>query len=380
VTPREILARLVAFDTTSRNSNLELIAWVEAFLAARGVVSRRVVNEDGTKANLIATIGPPTAGGIVLSGHTDVVPVDDQPWTSDPFTLTERDGRLYGRGVADMKAFLALALAHVDTALAASLKRPLILAFSYDEEVGCLGVHSLIDDLLAQGPPPAAVLVGEPTLMRVVSGHKGIRTFNVVVTGREAHSSQIGQGFSAIEGAVRLINEIYAMARAAEAEADLASPFVPPAPTMTVGMIEGGTAVNILARRCAFSWDLRCPPGADVDAFEARFRAAATALDAEIKLIAPEGGVEVRRRSDSPAFAIDRDSEAERLARTLTGDNAIEVVAYATEAGVFQRNGLASVICGPGSIAQAHQPNEWLDPAQLELGSAFLRRLIGQLS
>ena len=200
----DILARLVAFDTTSRESNLALVAWVESFLAERGVACTRAPSPDGRKANLYAVIGPVVAGGVVLSGHTDVVPVDGQPWTSDPWTVTERNGRLYGRGVADMKSFVALALAHVDAARAAPLKRPVILAFSYDEEVGCLGAPGLIAAMAAL-PEPAAVIVGEPTSMRVVSGHKGISTFTVTVEGREAHSSQTQQGVSAVMEALPLM-------------------------------------------------------------------------------------------------------------------------------------------------------------------------------
>lgn len=375
----DILARLVAFDTTSRESNLALIEWVEAFLAARGVVTTRVPSADGRKANLHALIGPAVEGGVVLSGHTDVVPVDGQPWTSDPWTVTERDGRLYGRGVADMKSFVALALAHVDAAIAAPLKRPIILAFSYDEEIGCLGAPGLI---AAMGglPTPAAVIVGEPTSMRVVSGHKGISTFTVTVEGREAHSSQTQQGVSAVMEALPLMQLVADMAREAEGKADLGSPFTPPQATMTVGMVSGGTAVNILARRCEFVWDLRCPPDDDPEIYATRFMAAAQAADARIKTRAPEGGVTVVRRSSTPALRIERDSEAERLARAITGDNGVEAAGYAAEGGLFQRAGWATVVCGPGSIAQAHQPDEWIEIDQIAQGAHFLKTLIERLS
>jgi acetylornithine deacetylase len=375
----EILTRLVAFDTTSRESNLALIDWVEAFLAERGVACTRVPSPDGRKANLYALIGPAVEGGVVLSGHTDVVPVDGQPWTSDPWTVTERDGRLYGRGVADMKSFVALALAHVDAARAAALKRPVILAFSYDEEVGCLGAPGLIA-AMAGLPKPAAVIVGEPTSMRVVSGHKGISTFVVTIEGHEAHSSQTQQGVSAIMEALPLMQLVADMAREAEAAADASAPFTPPQATMTVGMVNGGTAVNILARRCEFIWDLRCPPNDDPEQYVARFMAAARAADARIKARAPEGGVTVARRSSTPALGIARDSEAERLARAITGDNGIEAAAYAAEGGLFQRAGWPTVICGPGSIAQAHQPDEWIEIDQIAQGARFLRTLIERLS
>lgn len=374
----DVLARLIAFDTTSRNSNLALIEWVEAFLRARGVASRRVVSADGSKANLYAAVGPDVAGGVVLSGHTDVVPVDGQPWSSDPWTLTERGGKLYGRGVADMKSFLALALAHVDDMLAAPLKRPVMLAFSYDEEIGCLGAPAMIAELAALPQAPSAAIVGEPTLMKVVSAHKGVRSFHVEVTGREAHSSLPDAGVSAVMEALKLMRLVAEMAE--EARAASHAHFSPPGPTMTIGRVEGGTASNILARRCEFVWDLRCPEQAQADAIEARFRAAAEKLGAEIKARAPEGGVKVTRRSNTPGLSIARDSAAEALARALTGDNETRAVAYAAEAGLFQRAGLPAVICGPGSIGQAHQPDEWIEIAQIEEGARFMRRLIETLS
>lgn len=375
----DILARLIAFDTTSRNSNLALIEWVEAFLAARGIASRRVPNADGQKANLHALIGPAVEGGVVLSGHTDVVPVDGQPWTSDPWALTPRDGKLFGRGTADMKSFIALALAHVDAARAAPLKRPMILAFSYDEEIGCFGAPSLIGDLAALYPKPAAVIVGEPTSMKVISGHKGVATFTVTVTGREAHSSQPHRGVSANAEALKLMQLVLTMADDALAKAAKNSPFDPPAATMTIGKVEGGTAGNIIARECKFLWDLRWLPDEDPAPYIARFREAAEKLDAEIKARAPEGGVTFVQRSNTPPLA-PRDSEAELLARALTGDNEMRVASYAAEAGLFQRSEFPVVICGPGSIDQAHQPDEWIEETQIAEGAAFMRRLIERLS
>lgn len=376
---REVLARLIAFDTTSRNSNLALIEWVEAFLAARGIASKRVLNADGLKANLYAVIGPAVEGGVVLSGHTDVVPVDGQPWSSDPWVVTERDGKLFGRGVADMKSFAAIVLAHVDEALAANIKRPMILALSYDEEVGCLGAPSMIAEIVRDAPKPAAAIIGEPTSMKVISAHKSIRSFFVEVTGREAHSSLPDQGVSAVMEALKLMSLVAEMGH--EARAAGGDPrYAPPGATMTIGKVDGGTAANILARRCEFVWDLRCPGLEEGDAIEARFMAAAEALDAEIKARAPEGGVKVTRRSKTVGLTIDRDSEAETLARALTGDNETRAVAYAAEAGLFQVAGIPAVLCGPGSIEQAHQPDEWIEIAQLEEGAAFMRRLIARLA
>jgi acetylornithine deacetylase len=375
----EILKQLIAFDTTSRRTNLELIEWVEKFLHARGVKTKRVPDETGTKANLHALVGPAVEGGVVLSGHSDVVPVDGQPWTSDPWTLTARDGKQFGRGTADMKCFLAIALAHVDVALAAPLKKPMILAFSYDEEIGCFGAPDLIADIARAHPRPAAVIVGEPTSMKVVSGHKGIARFLVTVTGREAHSSQPHRGVSANAEALKLMQLVLTMAEEANAKAPADSLFDPPAATMTIGRVEGGTASNIIARQCQFEWDLRCPPTDDPAAYIARFRAAAEKLDAEIKRRAPEGGVVVVQRSNTPPLA-PRHSPAEVLARALTGDNELRVASYAAEAGLFQLSDFPVVICGPGSIDQAHQPDEWIEDSQIAEGEAFLRRLIDYLA
>jgi acetylornithine deacetylase len=374
----DILTRLIAFDTTSRNSNLELIAWVEDFLGQRGITSRRVVNDDGAKANLYAMIGPDVAGGVVLSGHTDVVPVDGQSWSSDPWVLSERDGKLYGRGTADMKTFIALALAHVDEAQAVALKRPIVLAFSYDEEIGCLGAPSMIAELAAQANKPSAVIVGEPTSMKVVSAHKGVRTFIVDVVGREGHSSLPDQGVSAVMEALKLMSLVADMG--VEARAETHAHFNPPGPTMTIGKVDGGTASNILARRCSFIWDCRCPETAQGDAIEQRFRTAAAEVDASIKARAPEGGVTITRRTNTPGLAIEPDSAAEVLARALTGDNETRAVAYAAEAGLFQRAGFPAIICGPGSIEQAHQPDEWIERTQIEEGARCMRRLIARLS
>jgi acetylornithine deacetylase len=376
----EILERLVAFDTTSRLSNLALIEWVEAYLADHGVASRRIASDDGRKANLLATVGPVVEGGVVLSGHTDVVPVDGQPWTSDPFALIERDGRLYGRGSADMKSFIALALAAAPELKAAPLQRPAHLAFSYDEEIGCLGAPRLIEALAAGLPRPAAVIVGEPTSMEVVTGHKGIASFRVTVTGHEAHSSLTHLGVSANMAAVTLMASLTGLSEQL-ADADPASPYMPRGASLTIGMIHGGTALNILARECVFGFDLRCPPGRDPMATLADFFALAERVDADLKFRAPEAGVTVELLSNVPAFAADPDGEAERLVRRLTGDNGpARLVSYAAEAGQFRNAGFSVVLCGPGSIDQAHQPNEFIELAQIERGAAFMLRLVEALS
>jgi acetylornithine deacetylase len=377
----EILERLVAFDTTSRRSNLELIAYAEDVLLDCGADFRRIANGDGTKANLIARIGPAQDGGVLLSGHTDVVPVDGQAWTSDPFVLARRDDRLFGRGAADMKAFLALALAAAPELAAAGLKRPVQLAFTYDEEIGCLGSPSLIHELAQSGPRPEAVIVGEPTSMQAVSGHKGIATFKVTVTGHEAHSSLTHLGVSAVMEAIPLMARLKQLAEALERDADPASPFTPRGASLTIGQLRGGTAVNILARECVFLFDLRAPPATDARAVLAPFFEAAAALDVRLKARWPDAGVVVEARSSTPGMAPEADGAAERLSRRLAGDNGpARVVSYAAEAGQFQEAGYSTVICGPGSIEQAHQPDEYIEVSQLERGAAFMARLAQALA
>jgi acetylornithine deacetylase len=374
-----ILERLVAFDTTSHLSNLALIEWVESYLAGCGVPSRRIASGDGAKANLLATIGPRCEGGIVLSGHTDVVPVAGQAWTSDPFALTRRGERLYGRGTADMKAFIALALAAVPEFAAAALSRPVHLALSYDEEIGCFGAPAMIEVIAKETPPPALVIVGEPTSMEVVSGHKGVSAWRVTVTGREAHSAQTHLGVSAVMAAARLMGALAEVAGQLEADADPASPYLPKGATLTIGRVAGGTAGNILARSCGFQFDLRAPAGLEVSL--ADFFALARRIDAEIKARAPEGGVLVEQLADVPPLAAGPNREAEALVRRLAGDNGpARVASFASEAGQFQGAGLPAVLCGPGSIDQAHQPDEYLDLAQLERGAAFMARLAESLA
>lgn len=373
----EILSTLIAFDTTSRLSNLALIEWVEAYLDRHGVVHRRVPNADGSKSNLIATIGPAETGGVVLSGHTDVVPVDGQAWVTDPFKLTDGgDGRIYGRGTCDMKGFLALALAVTPALVAAKPKKPVHLAFSYDEEIGCLGAPDMIKVIARELPRPALVVVGEPTNMEAVSGHKGISTFNVTVNGHEAHSSLTHMGVSAVMESVPLLASLRALAKDLEARADPASPFTPKHATLTIGLLNGGTAGNILARECAFQFDLRCPPGLDPMKIVAPFQTQVAELDGALKARFPDAGAKIEQRSHTPPLAPEQDGAAEAFARRLAGDNGpARVVAYAAEAGQFQEAGFSTVICGPGSIDQAHQPNEFVERAQMERGAAFMARL-----
>lgn len=383
-TSKEILARLVSFPTVSRDTNLPLIDFVEEWLSRHGVAATRVQSDDGRKANLYASIGPAEPGGVILSGHTDVVPVDGQPWSADPFTLTERDGRLYGRGTADMKGFIAIALALVPEMK--ELRRPVHLALSYDEEVGCQGAPRMIRELAGLVPRPAAVIVGEPTGMQVATAHKGIAIYRTEVTGREAHSSQTHRGVSAISAAARLITRLDEIARerraAAEAEAGQGRGrgFEPPYTTVQVGMVKGGTAVNIIPRHCELTWDVRTIPGDDAGAIaEALERYAEEAVLPEMRAIAAEVGIATKMILGAPALREEPESAAVRLALSLTGDAATGRVPFATEAGLFQEAGIPAVVCGPGSIDVAHQPDEYITLEQMAAGEGFLRRLLERL-
>jgi len=377
--PRAMLARLVAFPTVSSRSNLDLIDFVADWLAGHGVACRRVPDTQGDKASLVARIGPAVPGGVVLSGHTDVVPTDGQAWSSDPFVLTERDGRLYGRGTCDMKGFCATALALVPEMLAAGLSRPIVLALSRDEEIGCLGAPDLIDALLAGEPRPGAVIVGEPSEMRVVTGHKGSWGFRAHARGHEVHSSQIHAGVSAISAAARLIAWMDAeMARNAR-DPDPGA-FVPPYTTLHTGLIRGGTANNIAARDCWFSGEVRVMPAESVAGWRERIRAEAARLEAGMRVVHPDTHLRLETRMDVPQLRPEPDGAAEALARRLTGDNGTHMVSYQSEAGHFQERGLSTVVCGPGSIDQAHQADEFISLAQLHAGTTFLRGLIRDLA
>ena len=380
LTPQlEWIARLVRHDTTSRNSNLNLIEDVEGFLQEHAVPSTRVSNSEGTKANLYFSVGPNVAGGVVLSGHTDVVPVDGQPWDTDPWTIVEKGEKLYGRGTCDMKSFSAIALSLLPDMLAANLKRPIHFALSYDEEVGLLGAPAMISEIKDILPPPSAVIEGEPTNMQVVDGQKGIAVFRTEITGHEAHSSQPHRGASAVMAAGRLMAKITEMTAKREREADPNSPFMPPYTTMSVGVIEGGTAANILARRCGFTWDVRTVPGDRVADILAEFNAEAHAVEAQMQVIAPDCSIVTQTLADGPPLRPQADNPAAELAHRLTGTNGRQSVSYAAEAGQFQEAGFSTVICGPGSIDQAHQPNEFITLDQVAQGTRFAKRLIQHL-
>lgn len=371
------IARLVGFDTTSRLSNLALIDDIAAYLAQHGVASEKIFDASGQKANLYATIGPKDQGGIVLSGHTDVVPVDGQPWTSDPFRIAERDGRLYGRGTADMKSFIALCLALLPGMLERPLSVPLHFAFSYDEEVGCFGVHGIVDFIRRNGVTPRLAIIGEPTEMQVVNAHKSVCACSTLVRGLEAHSSAVHQGVNAIHYAGDLIAEINRLQREYQKPEHCDPRFEPPFTTITVGEIHGGTARNILARECRVEWDVRSvKPEHDTAVIEAVKRYAAEQLEPAMQRIHPQAGIETRLLAHVPAFLPQGSNPAESVALKLAGQNQTHAVAYGTEAGIFHIGGIPSVVCGPGNIREAHKPDEYIEISQVAEGEAFLRRLI----
>jgi acetylornithine deacetylase len=359
------------------------VEFVQSYLEDWGVASRLVASKCGAKANLYASIGPQVAGGVVLSGHTDVVPIDGQKWQTDPFAMVQRSvqqsAQLFGRGTCDMKGFIAIALALVPRM--GSLKRPIHLALSYDEEIGCLGAPSLIRALSAELPPVRAVIVGEPTSMQVVTAHKGICIFETRITGHEVHSSQQHRGVSAIMAAGRLLHWLAERQQGNAQAADADCEFEPGFSTLHCGTITGGTAHNITARDCRFMTDIRAlPTESAADHLEAYREFAKGELEPAMRAVREETGIAIEVLADVPGFQADPDDEAVALVKNLTGNNHCECVPYAAEAGQFQQAGYSVVICGPGSIDQAHQPNEFISVAQMQAGTEFVERLIDHLS
>ena len=374
-TPAELLARLVAFDTTSYRSNLGIIAFIEDYLSQHGVASRRVVSDDGEKSSLYATIGPDDEGGVALSGHTDVVPVDGQTWTSDPFTMRATDGRYYGRGTADMKGFIAAVLAATPDFKRRKLKTPIHFAFSYDEEIGCLGVRPMLAELGKDLPKPRMVIVGEPTSMQVVDAHKGPVRWLVEVKGRAAHSSMAPLGVNAITYAARLVGELERIEGELKQTVRNAR-FDPDYPTVQVTKLEGGTASNIIPISCAFGFEVRALPGLDPGVIERRLRQFAdTKCLPEMRSVAPEAEISITRTNTVTPFGADRMSDVVALALKLTGQNETHTVSFATEAGLFQEAGAPAVVCGPGDIAQAHTADEWIAESEIAKCMEFLKRL-----
>lgn len=377
----EWLARLVGFDTTSRNSNLALVDAVEAFFRARAIPFERVEDFAEGKAALIATIGPRDVPGIILSGHTDVVPVDGQLWSSDPFTLTEREGKLYGRGSADMKGFVAVCLGMVPQMQAQPLKKPIHLAFSYDEEVGCLGVRPLLTHMVANGYRAEGCIVGEPTMMQVVVAHKSKRSLETVVTGRGGHSSRAPELVNAVQAAALIAARVMALdTRLAEGPRD--DLYDVPVSTAHVGVLHGGTAVNIVPERAVMEWEIRALPDQDIDALVAEITDYAhTELEPAMQARAPESRIAFNIMSAIPGLATDPEAPITTLAKRWAGRNDHAKVAYGTEAGLFvEMAQIPTVICGPGSIGVAHQADEYVEISQLEACEDFMRKVIDYCS
>lgn len=382
LTARQIMEKLVGFPTVSRDTNLPLVDWLEAYLNSHGIEAHRFYNDDQDKAALMAHVGPEVEGGVVLSGHTDVVPVDGQPWASDPFTVVERDGKLYGRGTCDMKGFDALAIWALVEAKYRGVNRPLQLALSYDEELGCIGAPPMIEHMLTVLPKASAVIVGEPSMMKAVTGHKGGHGFATKVIGHEVHSSIMHTGVNAIMEAVKLIdwaNQANADAMA-KTPGEMAALFDPPWTTAHVGTISGGTAENITAKECDFIMGFRVVPGDDPADWEQRYMAKVREVEAQMQAIHPDARIEIEKRHEVPGLQPEVDGEAEQLVRRITGDNANEKVSYGTEAGQFQERGYSAVVCGPGDIDQAHKPDEFVTVEQFNAGQRFMEHLLDTLS
>ncbi len=375
LTATQMLEKLVAFDTTSAKTNIPLIEFVEGYLSSHGIESRRVPTEDGKKSSLHAVIGPTGVPGFGLSGHTDVVPVEGQVWTSDPFTLTRRGSRLFGRGTCDMKGFVACVLAHAPAFKSQNLKTPIHLLLSYDEEVGCKGVRPMISELGEQLPAPRAVFVGEPTSMRVVDAHKSVHAFETVITGKESHSSKPHLGANAIMAAGELVAELTRIDLELQARAD-GPRFDPPYTNVAVTVIEGGTARNITPQECKFTWMFRTVPATDPEEITDRFESfAQTQVLPLLKASTENAAIVTTRTSDVPSLNAPDGSEAVSLALKLAGQNERFAVSYGTEGGLFERAGYPSVVIGPGSIEQAHAADEFVEESELEKCSAFLDRL-----
>ncbi len=377
---RAMIERLIAFNTVSRDSNLGLIEWVRDYLQGLGAKTRLTFDDSVRKANLFATLGDSPKPGLILSGHTDVVPVDGQNWDTDPFLATEKDGKLYARGSADMKGFIGIILSQAPKFVAAlndnRLDAPLHYALSYDEEVGCLGVRSLIKDLQENGIRAAGCVVGEPTSMQPIIAHKGTHRFRCTVHGREAHSSYVTYGVNAIEYAARLVVYIRQIAdRLAQLE-QRDYGFIVPYSTLSTGLIRGGIAANVVPKDCEFSFDMRVLPNASPEALYQEIRAYAEALAGEMRRVDPQSGIDLVWASQTIGLAAAESDAIVQWAMQLSRNPTVGKVSYGTEAGLFQEMGVPSVICGPGDIAEAHRPNEFVALDQLAQCEAFMNRIL----
>jgi acetylornithine deacetylase len=376
----EMIRKLIGFPTVSRESNLELIHFARDYLRDLGAESRLTYDDDRRKANLFATLGPAGEAGIVLSGHTDVVPVDGQAWDTDPFQLTEKDGKLYGRGTCDMKSFVAVALALAPEFARRGLKTPLHFAFSYDEEVGCTGVGRMIADLARAGIRPLSCIVGEPTMMRPVIAHKGKQGFRCAVRGYACHSAYAPQGVNAVEAAAEAVAFLKSMARRHRDRGPYDRSFDIAHTTVHTGVIRGGTALNIVPHECVFDFEFRHLPGDDPDQLLAEFKHyVATRLEPEMRAVHPDTGFAIMPLSVLPVLDNSPEAEIVGLAQELSGNHDIGKVSFGTEGSQFQRAGIPTVVCGPGSIEQAHKPNEFVAIDQVLKCERFMRRLADRI-
>ena len=378
---QEILGELISFPTVSADSNLELIAYAADLLSEAGAALSISRDETGAKANLFATLGPHVDGGIVLSGHTDVVPVDDQEWTGDPFVMDERGGLLYGRGTCDMKGFIAACLAMAPAYAKLDLKRPVHFAFTYDEETGCFGARALMAEIAKADFRPSVAIIGEPTSMRVIEGHKGCYEYTTEFIGREGHGSQPDLGVNAVEYAVRYIGKLLDIGEHLKGRAPPQSRFDPPWTTIQVGRIAGGAARNVIAGRCEVEWEMRPVQDTDVSFVKSDIEAYVDGvLKPAMKAVSPGADVITHTIGEVEGLQVASESEARDIVFELTGSAEADVVAFGTEAGLFQAAGMSAVICGPGSIEQAHKPDEYIALDQLQACLDMLDRLKSKIS
>jgi acetylornithine deacetylase len=375
----ELIRTLVAYDTTSRDSNLGLIHWVRDYLGRHGIASQLTYDDERRKANLFATLpaqdGNVTSGGVVLSGHTDVVPVDGQAWDTAPFEVTQVGDRLQGRGVTDMKSFCAIALAQVPELLRRGLRRPLHFALSYDEEIGCIGVRRLIADITAQQIRPSACIIGEPSGMRVVIAHKGKRSYRCRVRGHEAHSALTPLGVNAIQVASEIVTFLGRMGRQFRERGPFDAAYEVPYTTVHTGVMHGGTALNIVPRDCRFDFEFRHLPSENPDVLLAEVKRFAATLLPEMHAIDSGTHIEFDLLSATPGFETHQGCDIAELGKQWSGTRDVGKVSFGSEAALFHNAGVPTIICGPGNIAQAHQPNEWVALEQLALCERFMRRM-----
>lgn len=372
----DLLEKLIAFPTISSDSNLELINFAAQKLEALGATVRVSPDDSGHKANLFATLGPETDGGIVLSGHSDVVPVAGQDWTSDPFEMREAEGKLFGRGACDMKGFIAASLAMADHYAALPLIKPVHFAFTHDEETGCLGAQTLVEELRDIGMKPSACIIGEPTLMRIIEGHKGCYEYTVELSGLAGHGSVPDAGVSAVEYAVRYISQLLSLRPELVARCPPGSPFDPPYTTLQVGRVAGGIAHNVIADKCTVDWEMRPVQNSDAEFIKTRMdEHVENDLLPAMQAVHPDAAIVTHTIGEIAGLEAMPDSEAVKLVCELTGANTTDFVCFGTEAGLFQQIGIPAVVCGPGSIEQAHKPDEFVELDQLDQCLAMLERL-----